>query len=566
MGKTVTTMVCRPLVRASLLACCYIVFGSEDARASGPLNCSTNYEIRQAFANGAEWEMCWERRNREGVVFFDVHYTTTSGVRRKIFYQANVAQIHVPYDDDGSRFHDVSDFGLGTTENLNDLSPSDCPGGTRLIDSGKRVICRALHGNELRNATGSDSRQGEFLSLFSVSHVGAYNYIPMWTFFDDGTIEIGMGATGTLQRYDNQPEYGWSINDTSSPVGISHLHNYYWRLDFDIVGNGSDDVVEEIEFVAEDGTNRTRARVVTEFDTEVARSVSGETKRFWRVKDVSALNIEGVPISYEILPLETGHRDTGPSFEPFTFNDVYVTKSRACEKFASHNPADGPGGCAANGDVSSFVNGESLLGEDPVVWFGITFHHIPRDEDEPFMHAHWNRFQLAPRDWSNPAPDFDGDGTPDFLDWDDDNDGISDEFEIENDLDPFDPSDASLDPDHDGLTNLEEYLIDPGMDPNNPDTDGDSIGDARDDDPLTYSNQCTGGDAVDRTYEGVVTTEKICAARRTILVKASTDVQEPNGYLQLISPAVSFESGFSSGRMVVISEDPCTGCTLPILP
>lgn len=59
--------------------------------------------------------------------------------------------------------------------------------------------------------------------------------------------------------------------------------------------------------------------------------------------------------------------------------------------------------------------------------------------------------------------DNDGDMSGDMCDRDDDNDGMSDDFEVTYGLDPFDAADALLDPDVDGLTNRREAFI--GTDP-----------------------------------------------------------------------------------------------------
>lgn len=91
--------------------------------------------------------------------------------------------------------------------------------------------------------------------------------------------------------------------------------------------------------------------------------------------------------------------------------------------------------------------------------------------------------------------DTDGDGIADEDDEDDDGDGMSDDWEIEYDLDPLDDSDSLIDLDDDGLTNLSEYEID--TDPNVADTDGDRVLDGQDDFPLDPDeNKDTDGDGI----------------------------------------------------------------------
>lgn len=92
-------------------------------------------------------------------------------------------------------------------------------------------------------------------------------------------------------------------------------------------------------------------------------------------------------------------------------------------------------------------------------------------------------------------PDSDGDGVNDAADafptnsaetLDSDGDGMGDNYERAAGLDPFDPTDAGLDPDGNGLTNLEEflagYLVDTDGDGLTNDIDPDDDGDGVDDD------------------------------------------------------------------------------------
>lgn len=82
--------------------------------------------------------------------------------------------------------------------------------------------------------------------------------------------------------------------------------------------------------------------------------------------------------------------------------------------------------------------------------------------------------------------DTDGDDTPDALDLDYDNDGMLDEFELANEFDPLDKTDAALDADEDGLTNVAEQ--DAGTAPRDSDTDNDGYLDGDDTDPLDRMN------------------------------------------------------------------------------
>ncbi len=53
-------------------------------------HCSDSYYINETLANGSKWDMCWEHRQREGIIFHHVYYTPKNDQRRLIFNHAAV--------------------------------------------------------------------------------------------------------------------------------------------------------------------------------------------------------------------------------------------------------------------------------------------------------------------------------------------------------------------------------------------------------------------------------------------------------------------------------------------
>ncbi|PWQ95978.1 Ig-like domain-containing protein [Leucothrix arctica] len=365
-------------------------------------HCADSYSIDQTLPNGSRWDMCWTHNNNHGISYHHIYYTPKNGTRRLILNDASIAQIHVPYDDNGARYHDVSDYGLGGGY-LQSMTTDECEGGTFGVYSGKNAVCSQVQKKSAAYRYAENVEDADALKVFSVSKVGAYVYIPQWLFYGDGRIEPSLAATGSLQRFTSSTneDHGWlmsSLANNTYRIGLSHIHNYFWRLDFDVNGTGSDDVVQEINYTSSNGQ---RQRTMTTFNTEVARDVSPTNMRSWLIRDGALSNTKGHQSGYEIRLPEAGHREIGPSFEPFTNNDFYVTRYNSCEQIASHNQRVNT--CDAD-SLDEFVNGETLTGQDLVTWVGLTFYHMPRSEDAPQMDLHSNRFEIIPRDWHDKNP------------------------------------------------------------------------------------------------------------------------------------------------------------------
>ncbi|GGY52875.1 copper amine oxidase [Streptomyces tanashiensis] len=372
------------------------------ATAQNTPDCSAAYRITQKLDGGTTWRMCWRYDTDAGLTLDRITYQPPGATAPiKVLNSARLAQIHVPYDDGGAEYDDLTGAGFGY--GLQNLKPAECPGGTlttvKVAEVGDvKGLCTTTRtrGHAYRMASDNGSKvwqaQAKDLLVYTVNKVGWYEYITEWRFTADGTIGANVGATGSLSPvdYNATDGRGWPIGKGARGYATSHAHNVFWKLDFGLDGS-TKDRIEQFDSAVTAPTGGGGPTVKTT-RTVVTKELAGDAKnmRWWRVVSGTGKNADGHARSYEIVP---GHTDTHAG-RGFTKHDVYFTQSRACEKFASNNI----GNCAAGaGDsVDKWVNGETLT--QPSVWVNIGFHHIARDEDQQPMPVHWQGFQLAPRD------------------------------------------------------------------------------------------------------------------------------------------------------------------------
>jgi len=379
-----------------------VLWFSTSVSSAHAASCTGEALVNVTLPSGAQWELCWELRDEEGVVIKEAAYKTPQGSFRNVLKEASLAQINVAYDDGTPSQRHVTDIanGGGLGLNIHSLSPLDCIDGSLHASAGNTVLCVKTKPRGYAYKSYALLEQGHMLVLESRATVGLSSYIIHWRLYDDGSIEPSVGLTGLLPKIGSDPSYGWPL-DQNNRVGVAFNTSYFWRLDFDLAADGSNESIEEFEVISS-ADRRTKSLSVTTLSSETSRSVAPDVKRSWRIRDVSTgvTNADGRSISYHLSPMHTAHRYTGAATESWAQDDIYFTRFNTCERFVVDNPTNE--GCADN--VSGFINGESIDDEDVVLWYKVNYHHLPRSEDEPAVQIHWDGFIIAPRDWTATNP------------------------------------------------------------------------------------------------------------------------------------------------------------------
>lgn len=369
-----------------IVHCCVLLHAPASQASSLP--CPVEQSISVTFENGAGWDMCWESKRRENIVLSEIHFNATENTTTRVASSIRLAQLHVTYDDGEITYNDVTQFGLGGGH-MSTLFKSECPNGELIEINGRAGLCKTISSKSSGQTT-SSPKSTETLTLLSVSQVGSYSYLANWEFHDDGSISPSIGAAGTLQRSssDANSPFGRELEGSPDKHWLNHTHVYYWRIDLDLGDNAADDQVNEVSYPLD--SDGRRARRVTHITQEAAKKIDPQTMLAWHITDGASTDFARAP-GYVIEPLQYGHRHLRTDSEAFSEFDFFVTRQNDCERFVNENANFYPD-CAD--DILQFINDESIVNQDIVIWHRISFHHVPRNEDRHIMHSHWDGFTL----------------------------------------------------------------------------------------------------------------------------------------------------------------------------
>lgn len=281
---------------------------------------------------------------------------------RRVLYRAHVPILNVQYGDGGVR------AGCGPTyrdwqnqESCFHANGTDPVGpGFRVCSSPPQSILESGvdGGNFAGVALWYDGREVRLVSQLTA---GWYRYISDWRLRNDGSIGPRFGFAGTR-------------NPCTCEV---HTHHVYWRLDFDIVTAGNN-IVDEYNDPPIIGSSNWHTK-----QFEIRRLRDAGHKRHWRVRN------KGTFRGYSVVP--GGHDGAA---DAYGVGDLWVLRYHGSELDDGVGFTTDP--ALSRAGIDKFINGESVNGQDVVIWYAGHFRH---DETHPDPAGHIVGPELVPFNW-----------------------------------------------------------------------------------------------------------------------------------------------------------------------
>jgi primary-amine oxidase len=382
------------------------------------------------------WQMRLGFNYREGLLLHTVGFRDGQRLR-PIAHRLSFAEMIVPYRDPTPDHYrrtafDIGEWGLGfMTTSLE--RGCDCLGEITYLDAvlhdtagEPRTIPNAIciheedHGvlwKHVDAASGTEVRRSRRLVVSFHVTVANYEYLVYWRFYQDGSIECEVQATGIMVTSyfpeGSQPPYGALVDQrTYAPF---HQHFIVARLDLDIDGQVNTVYATQSQALPVDSANPYGLGLVVQ-DTPLRTESEGkqdydwQVQRAWKVVNETARNGLGNPVGYKLVPTGCFPAMLDPSSPAFRRAEVvghtlWVTPYRADERWPC---GDFPNLSEHDSGLPRWTaQNRSIENADVVLWYVFGIHHITRPEDWPVMPVDSTSFWLKPAGFfdRNPALD-----------------------------------------------------------------------------------------------------------------------------------------------------------------
>jgi primary-amine oxidase len=385
------------------------------------------------------WTMRLGFNYREGLVIHRVGYrdnTSDGDDFRSIAHRLSFAEMVVPYRDPAEDHHrrtafDIGEWGLGFMTTSLALG-CDCLGDITYVDAElhdsrgepytiKNAIC--LHEEDdgvlwkhVDEKAGSEVRRSRRMVVSFHATVANYEYLTYWRFYQDGTIECEVRATGIMvtSSFDGEtPPTGTVVDDqTYAPF---HQHFIVARMDMEIDGPENTVVVSESEAVPVSDTNPYGLALVQRSrplltESEGKQDMDWASQRGWKVVNRGHLNRLGSPTGYKLVasgsfPALVDRNSPIMRRAEVIDHTLWVTPFDEEERWPAGEFCNQSRGSAGLPEWTAADR--PIADTDIVLWHVFGIHHIPRPEDWPVMPVDTVSFSLKP--WGffdrNPALD-----------------------------------------------------------------------------------------------------------------------------------------------------------------
>ncbi|MFK8075562.1 MAG: hypothetical protein AB8B84_03175 [Granulosicoccus sp.] len=380
-------------VLMTMLTCCLQIFQVAGAQDT---TCPQGSLLQQSFSSGASWSVCATVSHTHGLAISNVYYRAPGDTSRSVLSEAQVAQILLHYHDKSTAEPQFSPSTNLTEQSrqttIQRLSQATCMGDVTNVGEQPESVCSRVENNRtLAKYAQRESLHSEAWELSATVLRESLTLSISWTFTEDGQIQPEVSVSGRAARTQLDEQFSQNIRSDLPRLTRATILST-WRL-VPALDTDSLDTVEQFDFPLLVTDQNRRPMQISAITEEAFVEVDRQQFRGWRLLDESGAG-------YYLDPANQGYGYSS-SVHHWANYEVAFTRYNACEQYALENPSSTET-CGAN--LDDFVNAESLLEQQVVMWYSQAHLLNPSIEDWPILGDVQIGFDLLPFDWTDTSP------------------------------------------------------------------------------------------------------------------------------------------------------------------